>query len=68
VVRLAQVLIVRIRTNTEQIIMCSHRYAFGGAACKERCGRKRTRFLARQWVAAKPISLGDIVLGRRSLR
>jgi hypothetical protein len=28
VVRLAQGLIVRIRTNTEQIIMCSHRYAF----------------------------------------
>jgi hypothetical protein len=30
VIRLAQGLIVRIPTNTEQIIMCSHRYAFGG--------------------------------------
>jgi hypothetical protein len=57
-IRLVQGLIIRIRTNTEHIIMCLHRYAFETAASKERPVRRRACFLPRQSVAANGFRLG----------
>jgi hypothetical protein len=55
VIRLAQGLIVSIRMNIEQIIKCSHRYAFEERPAKNDV-IETPRILPRQGVAAKPDS------------